>query len=914
MAKTRKPRQWSGAELRAEFLRYFEGHDHTVCTSYPLVPPNDPTLLFTNAGMVQFKDVFTGKERRDFRRAASSQKCVRAGGKHNDLENVGYTARHHTFFEMLGNFSFGDYFKKDAVRFGWEFLVDVVGLDPARLWVTVFEGDRAEGIPADEEAERLWRSEAGVRPERILRFGKKDNFWSMGETGPCGPCSEIRYHVGDDQPCHEPGGCKAVGCDCDRYIEIWNLVFMQFDRDAAGKLSPLPAPSIDTGMGLERLAALVQGKTSNFDSDLFRPLLERMAGIARTAYGRAPEADVSLRVVADHARATAFLMADGVLPSNEGRGYVLRRIMRRAVRHGSKLGVEEPFLHQVCLAVVEQLGGAYPELGAQRALIEKATVQEEETFRRTLGNGLRLLTREIEARRDGPERVLPGRLVFDLQTRDGFPPDLTAVIAREHGLGIDEAAYQAEFARHQEVSAGGLGMEGVDDLWKALLAEHGPAVFSGYDALEGEGQVLALVAFDTRTDDKGQPRPVDRRPIERAEAGQTVEALVSPSPLYGETGGQVGDRGRLDGEGGLEAEVLDVQRPLGSLLVHTVRVERGALARGQRVRLRVDAERRQHTRLNHSATHLLQAALRAALGAHVNQKGSFVSPDRLRFDFSHFAPLAAEELRDVERRVNALVRENLPIEAREAGIEDARRAGATMLFGEKYGERVRMVRMGEASLELCGGTHAARTGDVGLFKIVSEGGVQAGVRRIEALTGPGALAHLQALEGWVEAAAAHLRTSPEKLPERASALVDRERRLSRELEHLKTELAARGEASSDPEEGRLIEGKRILVTRRSGVPMSALREVAEKLRDQEPKQDFVMVASEQDGKLISVTTANAATAPLLPAGEVLKAFFKQVGGKGGGRPDFAQGGGGDPGLFDRDKTYALIGDLLQKKK
>jgi alanyl-tRNA synthetase len=909
MAEKNEPptptRRWSGAELRAEFLRYFERHGHRVCQSYPLVPPNDPSLLFTNAGMVQFKDVFTGRETRDFKRAASSQKCVRAGGKHNDLENVGMTARHHTFFEMLGNFSFGDYFKRDALRFGWEFLVDVVGLPPERLWVTVFEGDRTEGIPADDEAAALWREVAGIRPERILRFGKKDNFWAMGETGPCGPCSEIHVHMGDGLPCHEPGGCLGVGCDCDRYIEVWNLVFMQFDRDSRGRLSPLPAPSIDTGMGLERLSAIVQGKTSNFDGDLFAPLLARMAEIARTSYGRDPTSDASLRVVADHARATAFLMADGVLPGNEGRGYVLRRIMRRAIRHGSKLGVDSPFLHRICLEVAEQMGGVYPELCAQRPLIEKASLQEEEAFRRTLGNGLKLLEREIAALDAGAGGLLPGKLVFDLQARDGFPPDLTALIAREHGLAIDEAGYQAEYARHQEVSAGGLGLEGVDDAYKRLLAEHGPSAFSGQDALEGEGVTLALLATG----------PEGRQPLARAESGQIVEALVSPSPMYGETGGQVGDRGWLEGPDGLRAEVLDVQRPLGALLVHRLRLEAGALTRGQRVRLRVDGERRQRIRLNHSATHLLQAALREVLGPHVNQKGSLVAPDRLRFDFSHFSALTLDELREVERRVNALIRANLPVEAHEAGLDEARAAGATMLFGEKYGARVRMVRMGDASLELCGGTHAARTGDIGLFHVLTEGGVQAGVRRIEALTGPDAVERLQEMEAWLQAAAAHLRSNPAQLAERAEALAERERKLAREVERLKTELATRGEAGGGPqEEGRTLAGKRILVTRRPGVPMASLREVAEKLRDQAPRYDFVLVASEQDGKLLAVTSANPATAPGLPAGAVLKEFFQRVGGKGGGRPDFAQGGGGDPARFDEAWTYGLIEALLKAEK
>ncbi|MBW2702012.1 MAG: alanine--tRNA ligase, partial [Deltaproteobacteria bacterium] len=778
----------SADEVRSEFLKYFEKHGHRVQSSYPLVPPNDPTLLFTNAGMVQFKDVFTGKEKKDFKRATSSQKCVRAGGKHNDLENVGFTARHHTFFEMLGNFSFGDYFKKEAIRFGWEFLVDVMGLSVDKLYVTVFAGDEADGLPADEEAAEIWHKEIGVAKDRILRFGKKDNFWSMGDTGPCGPCSEVIYDQGEAVACNEPGGCRGLECECDRYLEIWNLVFMQFDRDASGTMSPLPAPSIDTGMGLERLAAVVKGVTTNYDTDLFLPIIDSMAKIAGTQYGKNSDTDSSLRVVADHARATAFLMSDGILPSNEGRGYVLRRIMRRAIRHGSKLGVDKPFFHEVCQAVVERMREAYPELAGNQELINKASRLEEETFRRTLNNGLKLVTKEIEARANDADKTLPGKLVFDLQTRDGFPPDLTAVIASEQGFAIDEEGYKAAFQHHQEVSGGGLGIEGVDDTYRDVLSAHGPTQFSGYENMEGTSPVLAILAFDVKEDSKGEKREGKRRLIEQAEAGQTVDLIVGNTPFYGESGGQVGDTGWIE-QGESKGLVTDTLRPLPELIVHRVRVESGTLRTGDAVKLKVDRDRRQAILLNHSATHLLHTALRQVLGDHVNQKGSYVSPNRLRFDFSHFEPVKAEEMAEVDRRVNDFVRRNLLIEAKVTDLDGARDAGATMLFGEKYGDEVRMVRMGEVSLELCGGTHTERTGDIGLFKIVGEGSVQAGVRRIEAVTGAEAVVSVQNLQANMEATAKALRSTPTNAAGRAAALLEKERKLSREVEQLKQKLA-----------------------------------------------------------------------------------------------------------------------------
>ncbi len=880
---------YSANEIREKFLAYFESQQHKVCASYPLVPPNDPTLLFTNAGMVQFKDVFTGKEKTGFRRAASSQKCVRAGGKHNDLENVGFTARHHTFFEMLGNFSFGDYFKREAIRFAWEFLVGRMKLPVERLYVTVFGGEPEENLPADDEAARLWREETGIAPERILRFGKKDNFWSMGETGPCGPCSEIHFDQGEAVPCREEGGHRGVGCECDRVMEVWNLVFMQFERHADGRLTPLPAPSIDTGMGLERLAALLQGARSNYDSDLFRPLLRRAAELAGTRYGADPARDASLRVIADHARATAFLIADGVLPGNEGRGYVLRRIMRRAIRHGSKLGIEETFFFEVCRAVVAAMGASYPELAQHTQLIDKAARLEEETFRRTLGAGLKTLMRAIE--RDAGQKILDGKLVFDLQTRDGFPPDLTAVIAREHGFAIDEAGYQKAFERHQQVSGQGLGLSGVDEIFKELLAAHGPTHFAGYETLEASGRVQALLELDERPDEAGQTRIVSRRAVERAEGGRVVEAVLSHTSCYGESGGQVGDSGAIEWEGG-RGEILDCHRPLAELFVHRVRLRQGTLAVGQTVRVRVDGARRDAIRRNHSATHLLQAALRAVLGRHVSQKGSLVSPERLRFDFSHTAPLSEPELAAVEDEVNRRVRENRPVEVEHVSLEQARQAGATMLFGEKYQDQVRMVRMGE-SLELCGGTHAGRTGDIGAFFVLSESAVQSGVRRIEAVTGEAAVTHLQELRRFQRELAESLRSPPAEVAQKVHKLLERTRELEREIEQHKARLLLSG-AGSDPLSGAQDLGEaRALAVCAEGVELKGLREFADKLRDRLGK-GAVLAATTQEGKVSFACSVSKELAGRLDAGRLLKDVLHITGGKGGGRSDFAQGGGGDP--------------------
>ncbi len=899
----------SSQEIRSQFLEFFEQHDHRVYSSYPLVPPNDPTLLFTNAGMVQFKDIFTGKEPRNHPRAASSQKCVRAGGKHNDLENVGFTARHHTFFEMLGNFSFGDYFKKDAIRFAWEFLVDWMQLPEDRLWVSVFEGDPSDGLPPDEEAADIWHSETGIAKDRILRFGKHDNFWSMGDTGPCGPCSEIHFDQGDRVACNQSGGCLGVACECDRFLEIWNLVFMQFERDDNGKLTALPAPSIDTGMGLERLCAVMQSSQWNYDTDLFLPLINQMGSLCSKPYGRDLGWDVSLRVVADHARATAFLISDGVLPSNEGRGYVLRRIMRRAIRHGHKLGVSALFFHEICLRVVELMAGVYPELEDRKTLLEKAVRLEEETFRRTLENGLRILKREMSQQASLGARRLPGKLVFDLQTRDGFPPDLTAVIAKEQGFSIDHTSYQKEWEHHQQVSSSGLGMQETDRIYHAVLNQAGGSAFSGYETTEGTGKVLALIQLAPDNTDQAHKIQATRNLLEHASKGERIEAVISPTPFYGESGGQIGDTGLISSDT-FKGVIENTLKPLSDLTVHRIHVIDGSISIGDTVRLTVDPERRTSVRLNHSATHLLQAALRKILGTHVNQKGSLVAPDRLRFDFSHFAAMTREEIAATEQLVNQLIRRNYSINTTQTDLDGARNAGATMLFGEKYEQQVRMVQMGDVSLELCGGTHAERTGDIGVFKIISESSVQAGVRRIEALTGSDALERFQQFEHQLMQAASVLKSSPDDLNERLNNMIVRERELVRKIEKLK-QAAACGPTSNPLENSKEIKGIKALFLNTQGIELSGLRDFTDNLKDR-MGGGVVMTTANAGNKISLVCSVSKQFTDRLQAGQLLKEVLLVTGGKGGGRADFAQGGGGDPQLTDQAEKefYRLVLEKL----
>ncbi|HET7588263.1 MAG TPA: alanine--tRNA ligase [Gammaproteobacteria bacterium] len=846
-------------DIRQKFLDFFAAHGHTAVPSSPLVPLNDPTLLFTNAGMVQFKDVFLGRDSRGYTRATSSQRCVRAGGKHNDLENVGYTARHHTFFEMLGNFSFGDYFKSEAIRLAWTLLTKEFGLPPERLWVTVYEDD--------DEAASIWLDEIGVEPKRFSRIGARDNFWSMGETGPCGPCSEIFYDHGEDVPGGPPGSADEEG---DRFVEIWNLVFMQFDRDADGNMTPLPKPCVDTGMGLERIAAVLQGVHSNYEIDLFRNLITAAA----EAVGVKPDVDnSSLRVIADHIRACAFLIVDGVLPANEGRGYVLRRIVRRAVRHGHKLGMEEPFLFRLVASVEAEMGAAFPELTRGREQAEQVLLREEEQFEKTLAQGMGLLEDSLK-KLSG--KTIPGETVFKLYDTYGFPVDLTADIARERGLTIDEAGFEREMDAQRERARAASHFAG-DYTRLDINAE---TTFTGYEALAGEGQVVALFRGDEA--------------VETLQAGEKGVVVLDATPFYAESGGQVGDQGQLF-VGDAAFRVDDTQKH-GRAHAHIGVVEQGAFTVGQSAHAEVNAKLRQATVLNHSATHLLHAALRDELGGHVVQKGSLVAPDRLRFDFSHTEAVTAEQLRRIENRVNAEIRRNNAAETRVMGYDEAIEAGAMALFGEKYGDKVRVLRLGEFSTELCGGTHVARTGDIGLFKIVAETGIAAGIRRIEALTGQRALEWVEQAEATLAAAAGAIKASPDSLVERASALSDRARRLEKEVADLKAQLASRqgGDLAGQAVD---VDGVKVVAVRLDGADARTLRDTADQLKNKLGSAAVVLAAVEGDKvRLVAGVTKDSTKA--VPAGELVNMVAEQVGGRGGGRSDMAQAGGSDPAGLD----------------
>ena len=845
----------SSAELRQAFLDYFAQRGHSVVDSSPLVPGNDPTLLFTNAGMVQFKDVFLGREKRGYTRAASSQRCVRAGGKHNDLENVGYTARHHTFFEMLGNFSFGDYFKRDAIAFAWEFLTDTLRMPPELLWVTVYEDD--------EEAARIWLEEIGVDPARFSRCGEKDNFWSMGETGPCGPCSEIFYDHGPEIPGGPPGSPDEDG---DRYVEIWNLVFMQYDRDAKGALQPLPRPSVDTGMGLERLAAVMQGVHSNYDIDLFQALIRAAA----EATGCSDLESKSLRVIADHIRSAAFLIVDGVTPGNEGRGYVQRRIIRRAIRHGHQLGQRQPFFWRLVGPLAEQMGEAYPELRDQRAHVERVLRTEEERFADTLEQGLRIFE-EIVAGLEGKE--IPGEAVFRLYDTYGFPADLTADIARERGLTLDLDGFELAMAEQKERARAASHFRAGDLIELDL---DGETEFTGYEGVVDQGDIVACYRG-------GEPQ-------DRLAAGDEGLIVLDVTPFYAESGGQVGDRGTLSTDLA-RFEVQDTQKH-GGVICHIGRVTDGALAVGDRVDARVDAERRRATALHHSATHLLHAALRQVLGDHVQQRGSLVGPDRLRFDFTHFEPVSHEQLRTIGRLVNEQIRRNHTVETRIMDLEDAKAAGAIALFGEKYDDWVRVLRMGDFSTELCGGTHVRAVGDIGLFKIVAEAGISAGVRRIDAVAGDVALRWVEDEEARLARIASLVKGAAGDADDKVAALVERSRRLEKELEQLKGRLAsAAGSNLSD----RTVEvdGVKVLAARLDGADPKALRETMDQLKNK-LGSGVVLLATESDGKVSLVAGVTKDLTGRFKAGDLVKAAAEKVGGRGGGRPDMAQAGGSDP--------------------
>ena len=864
------------ADIRESFLRFFEEKGHTRVASSSLIPANDPTLLFTNAGMNQFKDCFLGLEKRAYTRATSSQKCVRAGGKHNDLENVGYTARHHTFFEMLGNFSFGDYFKRDAIHYAWEFLTSDkwLNLPQEKLWVTVYA--------SDDEAYDIWTKEVGVPAERMVRIGDNkgapyasDNFWAMGDTGPCGPCTEIFYDHGADIWGGPPGSPEEDG---DRYIEIWNNVFMQFNRTADGELHPLPAPSVDTGMGLERISAVMQHVHANYEIDLFQNLL----AAAAEAIGCPQDNAASLKVVADHIRSCSFLIADGVLPSNEGRGYVLRRIIRRACRHGNKLGAKGVFFHKIVAALVAEMGEAFPELKTQQAHIERVLKTEEEQFAKTLDQGLRILEQDL-AELKGSE--IPGDVVFKLYDTYGFPVDLTGDIARERDLTIDEVGFEAamEAQRERARSASQFGLD-----YNALVKVDIETRFQGYEGTEGQGTVVALFR--------------DGEPVEVLNEGDKGVVVLNQTPFYAESGGQVGDTGYLSAPG-LRAEVSDTTKA-GNAHLHHVIVQQGTLRAGEEVQATVDAGVRQATALNHSATHLLHAALREVLGDHVQQKGSLVDSQRLRFDFSHYEAIKPEQLRALEDRVNEQIRLNSVVGVEVTDIESAKNKGAMALFGEKYGDQVRVLTMGNGfSVELCGGTHVSRTGDIGLFKITAESGIASGVRRIEAVTGAGALAWIADTEERLREAAATVKGSRDNMLDKLAALVERSRQLEKEVDQLKAK-AASAAGSDLAAAAQQIGGRTVLVQRVDGQDGKGLMALVDQLKNKLGSA-AILLGGESDGKVVLVAGVTKDLASQLKAGDWIRTTAQAVGGKGGGRPDMAQGGGTDVAALDQALVDAV---------
>ena len=873
--------------IRQMFLDYFAAHDHQVVRSASLVPQGDPTLYFVNAGMVQFKDVFTGQETRAYTRATSTQKCLRVSGKHNDLENVGRTNRHHTFFEMLGNFSFGDYFKEDAIRYGWEFLTDVMGLDGERLVGTVFAGEGE--LPLDEDALRIWRDVIGLPDSRIIRLGVADNFWSMGDTGPCGPCSELHYLQGADLPCPEEE-CLGVACECDRWVEVWNLVFMQYNRDADGTLNPLAATGVDTGMGLERLAAVKQGKLSTFDTDLLQPIIQEVASLAGLKYGDVDSADVSMRVVADHARAAAFCIADGVFPEKGSREYVLRRIMRRAIRHGKLLGFEEPFFYKVCAKVVAEMEGAFPELRERAQLIEALSLAEEESFRRTLGRGLLKLEQEVARAEGAGEMTLPPSFVGDLYATDGFPIDLTRIMAEEHGLTVDEAAAHDWVMKTHGASDTRVGDAAVGAVYKALLEKLGPTAFTGYDRMEQGAEVLALVKDDAE--------------VAAATVGEKVNLITAETPLYGRSGGQVGDTGEVTWDGGA-ATVKDTLKMGGALIVHQVEVSAGELSVGQAVNLTVDGRRRQEIRLNHSATHLLHHALRTTLGEHVAQKGSEVAPGYLRFDFSHFRAMTPAEQRQVEMLVNAEIRRDGASLTELKSFDEARKLGAMALFGEKYGEEVRMVHIGHDSLELCGGTHVERAGEIGLFRIVSEEALAMGVRRIVAVTGAEAVARGQQDIAQLAKAADTLRCTPEQLPGRIEKLQAQLKETEREAAELKKKLATGGGGTNLQDKVQERDGIKFLISRVDAADPKTLRDAGDTLRNW-LGSGLIVLGGEHKGKAALLVMVSKDLTDRFHAGKIMGKLAAKLEGRGGGRPDMAQGGGPRVDLLDE-----ALEDLLQ---
>jgi alanyl-tRNA synthetase len=874
----------TGNDIRKKFLDYFEKHGHRVVRSSSLVPQEDPTLLFINAGMVQFKRVFLGEDKRDYVRATTSQKCVRAGGKHNDLENVGYTARHHTFFEMLGNFSFGDYFKEGAIEFAWDLLTNGYGLPADKLWASVYLDD--------DDAYNLWQKNVGLPEDRIVRLGEEDNFWSMGDTGPCGPCSEILIDRGEEFGCGRPE-CTA-GCDCDRYLEIWNLVFMQFNRDASGKMTPLPKPSIDTGLGLERMVSIIQNVATNFDTDLIRPIIARTEELAEKRLGESRETDVAMKVIADHSRAAAFLIGDGIMPSNEGRGYVLRRIMRRAIRYGRNIGLNRPFLSETAKVVFEIMKPAYPELSEASAFITSIVKNEEVRFLETLDTGMRVLNDTLADIRARGQNQVPGDVIFKLYDTFGFPVDIVQDVVRDEKMGLDmvgfDRAMDAQRTRSRSVAA----FDGISEAYKNLSAQGVKPAFVGYNSLSGDSKILVMVA--------------DGEEITDAVEGQEIEVVTETTPFYAESGGQVGDSGTITGEN-VELEVLDTLKDPTGLIIHKARVISGNVRKGDAVSLQVDGARREATALNHTATHILHAVLRQVLGDHVKQAGSRVAPDRMRFDFTHFSLIDTDTLETIERLVNQRIRQNVPTDVVEMDAEDAFKSGATALFEEKYGDRVRVVSLTDFSKELCGGTHTGRTGNIGLFKIVSETSIASGVRRIEALTGESALAFIQQTARVLNDTAHLLKDKAQAVPARVKKMQTEIKAFEKEVEQLKTRLATEATEAS-PDAVRSIDGINVMAQKVSVDTPAALRNLADQLKDK-IQSGIIVLGSAAGSKVMLIVVVTRDLTGRYHAGNIIKQVAAEVGGRGGGRPDMAQAGGDQPENLDKAlaRAYKVVEQL-----
>ncbi|RZB29964.1 MAG: alanyl-tRNA synthetase [Desulfobacteraceae bacterium Eth-SRB1] len=875
----------TGDEIRKQFLEYFKKHDHRIVRSSSLVPSDDPTLLFTNAGMVQFKRTFLGEEKRSYVRAATSQKCVRAGGKHNDLENVGYTARHHTFFEMLGNFSFGDYFKEKGIEFAWDLLVNGYNLPTEDLWVSVYLDD--------DEAYDIWRSKIGVSEDRIVRLGEKDNFWSMGNTGPCGPCSEILIDRGEEFGCGNPD-CR-VGCECNRYLEIWNLVFMQYNRDASGEMTPLPRPSIDTGMGLERIASLVQNVPTNFDTDLILPIIKKIETLSEKRLGESSQTDIAMKVIADHTRASAFLIGDGILPSNEGRGYVLRRIMRRAIRYGRNIGLDKPFLHETAEKVFDIMKPAYPEFSDAADFITSVIKNEEVRFSETLDNGLKLLNDTLSDIQAKNLKEVPGHMIFKLYDTYGFPVDIIKDVVRDKGMTLDIAGFNKDMEEQRTKSRSVAAFSSVSDAYKKLSAKGVKSGFVGYDTLSCFSKIMVMVENGNE--------------IVEAGPGADIEIVTDITPFYAESGGQAGDTGKITGGNdnqGLDVDITSTIKDPTGIIIHKAKIISGHIKKGEEVTLSVDKTRRNATACNHTATHILHYALRNVLGAHVKQAGSLVAPDRFRFDFTHFSQVDGDALNRIETLVNNRIRKNVLVETKEMDAEEAFKSGATALFEEKYGDRVRVVSLASFSRELCGGTHTGRTGDIGLFKITGESSVASGVRRIEALTGEAALKYIQKTSTIVQETARLIKEKPEDIAKRIDKILTGYKSIEKEMEKLKANLAA-AKAGGTEEDIRTINGVKILAKKVAVDKPAALRELADRLKEK-IKSGIVVLGSVSGSKVLLIVVVTKDLTKRFNAGNIVKQVAAIVGGGGGGRPDMAQAGGTMPEKLDQalEKAYKIV--------